>query len=1281
MGLVEPAEHGSTPALAPAVLTVGAGGGFVTLGAAIEAAQAGDTIKMAAGVYDEPVSITKPVTIIGGPLAIITAPWEVSASGVTIQGHQFQNILNPTNDGHNAGFLWNAAGIITIPTGDTPGSISGLRVLQCSFTNCRQGVFLFGTTNSLIDGCTFTNCIRGITIRDHYYSPRVTWASNSNTVQNCNFYSMRTENGQEGEAIAIINSNYNNIINCRMDKNPVGIYIYRGQNNNIEGNVISNSSLYSMYFREVVKGTLVRDNDLLETGRQVVFHLSRDFTFEGNTLDGVTLKLWNSTLGKVLSNSFKQTAYPALEIGTQDAHYDHTIATSNKILDSPIYYYYNVPSMSLRDVDAGAVYVAHCDKGLVADCRVIGGDGIVVFKSDGVTVDNVRCTNNLFGVTARDSDNLTVTHSTIDTGTRGAYSLLFDGSSGALVSHSTVRNPNGNDAFRLTGGIVATAHNTTFDPTGVNPTEDGGGVLRVTNELRIKVYAEGGIDPFQGAETMVTQDSVPMYATPYFDGDDLTSDRNGLIGPITLLDREYRHSRVATEHFHTVHAYARVDGEWSDSRPGIDMSSSRTITFILEDIWAPGAPQNFRIYDQPEADRIEMTWDAPAVIDITGYSLYSNLTGEWALLKQLGPADVSYQITQGLVHGRTYYFKVSAWDTVPLEGPLTPARGVVHVDGVKPSTPKNLRAVNVTGSSCLLLWDAVTDLDLEGYYVYINETGAGSTGPFNRITTERGVRDTSFLVRGLQSETSYYFMVTAIDEVPNESPDSRVLKVDIPDVTPPNRPVLDPLPSITNVPALTVSGSAEARSTVIVYLGAGEVARTQSGDDRRFSVDIVLAEGSNSLTARAMDLVKNLGAPCDAIVIVLDTIKPDPPVLDPLAEMTNTPVILVAGAAEAATTLIYYLDGDEAGTIPVDQDGRFIAEMALHEGLNSITACARDAADNTGRLCGAAEVTLDTVAPPVPVLGALPNYTNEPSLKVSGTAEPGSRVDVLNEADVVARPVAGADGAFSADIELFEGANTIGARAVDVVFNIGPMTEEHVVVLDTIPPVAVAGKALTVKEDVSLTFDGSRSRDNLGNLSYSWSIGLPSGTVTLSGERVEFVFVDPGASNVTLTVTDLAGNADSATIRVDVLTKDRPPSLSLGRVTPDPGDTMDTFNFSVVFMDLDGEGGTVKLFIDGVEHAMARDPADLDPTDGTTYTFSTKLAKGAHTYYFDASDDYGLLAMGPSVGSENAQTIDVRSPLRSGIPQAGAMLAVACLALAAVAASAGRRGARGGRWG
>ncbi len=1286
MGFIDLAGPEGAPG--PAVLNVGAGGGFVTVGEALEVAQPGDTIMLAEGVYDEPLQVTIPVTIIGEPGAVVTATWEVSTSfdlkgeypaGTTITGVTFSNILNPPNDWHNAGFTWNAAGIITIPTGNTPGSISGMLIQRCTFTNCRQGVFLFGTTNSIIEDCTFRDCIRGITIRDHYYSPKVTWISESNTVRRCNFYSMRTENGQEGEAIAIINSNYNNIQDCKMDKNPVGVYIYRGQNNNIERNVISNSSLYPIYVREVVKGTLVKDNEMFETGREVVFHLSRDFTFEGNTLDGVTLHLSNSTKGKVLSNSFKQTAYPAFRIGTQDAHYDHTIATSNKILDSPIYYYYSVPSISLRDVDAGAVYLAHCAKGLVADCRVIGGDGIVVFKSDGVTVDNVRCTNNLFGITAQGSDNLTVTRSTIDTGTRGGYGLLFDGSDNALVSHSTVRNPNGRDAFQLTGDVVATAHNTTFDPTGVNPSEGGGGVLRVTNELRLRVYAEGGVLPFLGAEAMVTQDSVPVYATPYFDGAAPASDRNGLVGPVTLLDREYRHSREATEHFHTVHTYARVDGAWSDSRPDIDMSSSRTLVFVLDDIWAPSAPQNFRIYDRPDTDSIEMTWDAPAAVDISAYSIYSNMTGEWALLERLGPGDVSYQLTEGLVHGRSYYFRVSAWDTVPLEGSRTPARSVVHVDDVRPSTPKNLRAVNVTGSSCTLLWDPVADPDLDGYYVFVNETGTGPTGPFDRVTTERGVRDPTLLARGLTSETSYYFMVTAIDEVPNESPDSRVLKVDIPDVTPPNRPVLDPLPPITNVPQLTVSGLAEARTTVMVFLGADEVASTQADDARRFSVDIELEEGLNELTARAMDLVRNLGAPCDVVPIVLDTIKPDAPALDPMAEMTNTPVILVAGNAEVGATVLLYLDGAEAGTTLVDEDGRFLEELALHEGENTITACARDAASNTGRMCPSVVVALDTVAPAAPVLSTLPNFTNSPVLTVAGSAEPGSRLDVLNDVDVVARPFAGADGAFSVDIELYEGENVIAARAIDVVFNFGPMTEGHTVVLDTAPPVAAAGKDITVKEEVAVVLDGSLSRDNRGILSHEWAVGIPNGTVKFSGEMAQFVFLDPGNFDVTLTVTDLALNTASDVLRVEVLTKNRPPMLSMGRVSPDPGDTQDEFKFTVVYKEPDGEGGAIALYLDGVEHAMVLDVLDLDPTDGTSYTFTTKLAKGTHTFYFDGTDDYGLPAIGPSVGEDSAQTIEVRSPMKSGIPQAGAMLAVACLALVAVAVRLGHRGARGGR--
>jgi hypothetical protein len=102
-----------TPVQAAATLCVqpGNAGCFSTIGAAMAAAQAGDTIRVAAGTYIEYVTINKTVTLQGGwnagftardPLVNITTirPPDASFSVVTIQG-QFGNpgAVAPTLDG------------------------------------------------------------------------------------------------------------------------------------------------------------------------------------------------------------------------------------------------------------------------------------------------------------------------------------------------------------------------------------------------------------------------------------------------------------------------------------------------------------------------------------------------------------------------------------------------------------------------------------------------------------------------------------------------------------------------------------------------------------------------------------------------------------------------------------------------------------------------------------------------------------------------------------------------------------------------------------------------------------------------------------------------------------------------------------------------------------------------------------------------------------------------------------------------------------------------------
>jgi hypothetical protein len=108
----------------------------------------------------------------------------------------------------------------------------------------------------------------------------------------------------------------------------------------------------------------------------------------------------------------------------------------------------------------------------------------------------------------------------------------------------------------------------------------------------------------------------------------------------------------------------------------------------------------------------------------------------------------------------------------------------------------------------------------------------------------------------------------------------------------------------------------------------------------------------------------------------------------------------------------------------------------------------------------------------------------------------------------------------------------------------GPIPEENVlnnhaarsfdVVLDATPPVADAGPNLRGDRGQEFVLNGSGSWDNVGIVSYQWTIEDTDSTVTLTGEMVTWTPDAAGNFTATLVVMDAAGlsDEDEATLRV-----------------------------------------------------------------------------------------------------------------------------------------------------
>ncbi|NIP37427.1 MAG: hypothetical protein GWN18_03255, partial [Thermoplasmata archaeon] len=85
--------------------------------------------------------------------------------------------------------------------------------------------------------------------------------------------------------------------------------------------------------------------------------------------------------------------------------------------------------------------------------------------------------------------------------------------------------------------------------------------------------------PLAGVEAEFMQEETVMYGTPHFGGSDNTSDDNGTIGPVTLLDRIYKNFNRPIENDHTVELWLDIDDVWTVKVNNLNMSLDKVLVF------------------------------------------------------------------------------------------------------------------------------------------------------------------------------------------------------------------------------------------------------------------------------------------------------------------------------------------------------------------------------------------------------------------------------------------------------------------------------------------------------------------------------------------------------------------------------------------------------------------------------------------------------------------------------------------------------------------------------
>ena len=290
-------------------------------------------------------------------------------------------------------------------------------------------------------------------------------------------------------------------------------------------------------------------------------------------------------------------------------------------------------------------------------------------------------------------------------------------------------------------------------------------------------------------------------------------------------------------------------------------------------------------------------------------------------------------------------------------------------------------------------------------------------------------------------------------------------------------------------------------------------------------------------------------------------------------------------------------------------------------GRYDYTLWTRDAAGNFASASGAFQIA-DLEAPVLAGATASPN-PQEVHFSVNVTAAATDNVGVWIAYLEVADPLGGSTNVTMSRVGTtvyleraydLVGVHTYVLSVRDAAWN-WASTSGAFTIRDTTAPLADGGPDRMVEAGTTVLFDASNSTDNVGIVSYAWSL-VDGGPVTYVGVTATHRFLNIGSFVVTLTVRDAAGNTATDAFTVFVVDA-RPPDISDVRADPPVQDVGGTVRISAVVYDEFGLAGVWVRVVDPTGGAIN---VTMTPSGGRYANALTYRLKGSHLFEIWASD-------------------------------------------------------------
>ena len=482
----------------------------------------------------------------------------------------------------------------------------------------------------------------------------------------------------------------------------------------------------------------------------------------------------------------------------------------------------------------------------------------------------------------------------------------------------------------------------------------------------------------------------------------------------------------------------------------------------------------------------------------------------------------------------------------------------------------------------------------------------------------------------LASNTAYAYTARVIDAAGNQGALSAAFSLNI-DFTAPATPTIaavtgdDSITSAERAAGVTITGTAEAGSSVAVTWGTTTLAGTATGGNYSvtFATGQVPPIGTSTVSVTATDAVGNASTPASRSVtllaapvsqtVVISSITDDfAPGIGTIAlgGSTNDGTPTLAGTLSSALTTGQTIhvfrnavDITPAGVTAASTSWTFTdnTDSFVSGTTYSYTARVQDST-TTGSFSAAYTMVFDTTAPATPVIGVVAGNDivdateKAAGVAVTGSAETGSTVSVTwGTTTVTGVASAGAYSiTFSAAQIPVDGTYTVTATATDAAGNVSTVASHAGVQVSTAPPPFVY-PGTAAADSVSFT---ATDNSNLANAGSSLNGGAGIDTLVFSG------------SGISLNLTTFANASESSIERFNLtgsgantLTLNTADVLSLGGQNSFTGASwggvLASNQFQVV---VDGNAG---------DALVASGGWTADVTHGTNLT---AVSNGGHSY-------------------------------------------------------------------